>query len=246
MERLIAMRIIGEAREVCSTPEYSCLKHLSDGADIDCVVAIEKDLKRLTTREKRKEYFLDVVRRSVNGYSYKHYTKASWVIGPSRLGIRGCCRSCLCHYYKISDSTLTSYCAQVKNGTDHNASLRIGDKSVPYEYKPAFREALNRLARQGVELDHSLIAAAQVPNSKEVRLSEQLHVYVCMNVCMNVCMHVCMHACMYMYMYRQLHVCVRMDSLVAFIDTAQRPHCEHTSQRSDKCLSKLTIYITYT
>ena len=72
---------------------------------------------------------------------------------------------------------------------------------------------------------------------------------VCMYVCMYVYKNVCMHACMHhvcMYMYRQLHMFVRMDSLVAFIDTAQRPHCEHTSQRSNKCLSKLTIYITYT
>jgi len=168
MERKIAMRIIAEASEVCATPGYSCLKHLGDGADIDCVVAIESDLKKLSTREKRREYFLNIVRRSIDGYSYKHYTKASWVIGPPRLGMRGCCRACVCHYYKISDTTLTNYCALVKKGTDHNTSSTIGDKSMPYQYKPAFREALNRLARQGVELDHSLIAAAQLPNSKEV------------------------------------------------------------------------------
>lgn len=172
-ERGIAFRKILESRKVCNTPDFTCIQHLAatrEGADIDCVVAIEKELKLLASREKKRGFFLDLVKRSIEGYSSKHYVKPKWVIGPHQLGIKGCCRGCVCHYYEICDATLTNYCSLVKKGMDQSASNTIGDKSVAYEYTTCFKNALDSLARYGHEIDHTMMAAMQIPNSKPVSI----------------------------------------------------------------------------
>lgn len=184
-DRGIAMRKIGEAIKVCKNPDFTCLKHLStvrEGADIDCVVAINKELALLVTREKRKEYFLNIVKQSIGGYSNKHYVKPNWMIGPQQLGIKGCCRGCLCHYYEICDATLTNYCTLVKKGFDSLVCREIGDKSIVYEYTSEFRNAISRLTRDGIEINHTMMAAMQIPNSTAVSLLLMLK--ACMFICL--------------------------------------------------------------
>ncbi len=170
-ERGIALRKILESRNVCSSPGLTCIQHLAatrQGAEIDCVLAIEKELKLLVSREKKREFFFDLVRRSIEEYSPKHYVKPKWIIGPGQLGIKGCCRGCVCHFYEICDATLTNYCSMVKKGMDKSACIEIGDKSIAYEYTTNFKNALNSLARYGYEVDHTMLAAMQIPNSKPV------------------------------------------------------------------------------
>ena len=146
----------------------SQLDLVEKGRDIRCVIAINKQLKLLSSRKESRAFYLDVVKQSIGGYSEKHYVKPNWIIGPPQLGISNCCRKCVCHFYEICDTTLTKYCTLVKKGQLHS-NLEYGDNTGGYVYTNNFKSLLNDMAaRSGIVLDHSQIAAMLVPNTREV------------------------------------------------------------------------------
>ena len=171
-EVLVAKRKIGASYTVCSTPDTPCIAQLDvmeKGRDIRCVVEINRQLRLLTSRNHSRSFYLNVVKQSIAGYSNKQYVKPNWVIGPPQLGISNCCRKCVCHFYEICDTTLTKYCALVKQGQCHS-SVEFNDKSAGYVYNPDFKSLLNDMAaRSGIKLDHDQIAAMLIPNTREVR-----------------------------------------------------------------------------
>ena len=176
-EILIAKRKIGASYAVCASPDTPCIAQLDlieKGRDIRCVMAINQQLKLLYSRKEKRSFYLDMVKQSISGYSSKHYIKPNWIIGPPQLGISNCCRKCVCHFYEIGDTTLTKYCALVKKG-QLASSDEFNDKSAGYVYNATFKSLLNDMAaRSGITLDHNQIAAMLIPNTREVRYSNDL------------------------------------------------------------------------
>lgn len=170
-EILIAKRKIGASYNICLSPDTPCISQLDlveKGRHIRCVLAINQQLKLLETRKASREFYLDIVKQSVMGYSSKHYIQPNWIIGPPQLGISNCCRKCVCHFYNICDTTLTKYCSLVKKGQCYS-NEEYGDKSAGYVYNADFKSLLTDMAaRSGIILDHDQIAAMLIPNSRDV------------------------------------------------------------------------------
>jgi hypothetical protein len=170
-EILIAKRKIGASYDICTSPDTPCISQLDcveKGRDIRCVLAINGQLKLLSSREAKKSFYLDMVKQSVSGYSTKHYVQPNWIIGPPQLGISNCCRKCVCHFYDICDTTLTKYCTLIKKGQVHS-NVQFGDSTAAYVYNSDFRSLLNDMPlRSGITLDHEQIAAMLIPNTTEV------------------------------------------------------------------------------
>ncbi len=153
------------------SPDTPCISQLDvadTGRDIRCVLAINQQLKLLSTRKDSRAFYIDIVKQSIAGYSNKHYVQPNWIIGPPQLGISNCCRKCVCHFYEICDTTLTKYCSLVKKG-QMQSNIEYGDKSSGYVYNAEFKSLLNDMAaRSGIKLDHGQIAAMLIPNTREV------------------------------------------------------------------------------
>lgn len=144
---------------------------IDKGRDIRCVLAINQQLKLLSSRNAKRSFYLDLVKQSIAGYSTKQYIKPNWIIGPPQLGIANCCRKCVCHFYNICDTTLTKYCSLIKKG-QCDSNDQFGDKSAGYVYTAEFKSLLNDMAiRSGIVLivlDHGQISAMLIPNTREV------------------------------------------------------------------------------
>ena len=168
---LIAKRKIGESYSICLSPDAPCIAQLDvieKARDIRCVIAINNQLKQLSSRKEKRSFYMDIVKQSITGYTSKHYIKPNWIIGPPQLGISNCCRKCVCHFYNICDATLTKYCAAFKKGQSYTGD-DYSDISAGYVYNADFKSMLNDMAaRSGIVLDHQQIAAMLIPNSREV------------------------------------------------------------------------------
>ncbi len=164
--QLEAIRLIGGSAEGC-TSESGCLCGMEPVGAIQIVARLIGVMKRFQTKQAKQDFICSHIQRSFVGYSEKGYAKFNWSIGCAPHVLSNCCRWCFQHFYNIGNTQLTALCRLVKQNKDCMPSY--SDFDAPYVYTATFKNELNAQAQRfGITLDHSQIAALQIPNTEKV------------------------------------------------------------------------------
>jgi hypothetical protein len=118
----------------------------------------------------RSQFLTDLIKSCYTGITPGGNIKADWTLGDPRKGLcyEGCCRSCFLYYYEFGSTQCVNIWNRIKRDEAEFAARNFTDKAAKYSYNEWFKDSLDSLAlRSKINLNHSQIAAMQIPNSHQ-------------------------------------------------------------------------------